>query len=142
MEKVAKSLSELDPELDNTEWIAARLLEGNENLAEELKKGIISTRINSENFESIYHLVEEYKTDFPKNYHDERIENLYAEAAKIIQSTVSSTESERLFRIERMIDNLVTHRIWGFGIMFLLLSLVLWLTIIGANYPSEFLSYF
>ena len=141
MEKVAKHLSQLDPELDNTEWIAARLLEGNENLAEELKKGMISTRINSENFEPIYHLVEEYKTDFPKNYHDERIENLYAEAAKIIQSTVSSTESERLFRIERMIDNLVTHRIWGFGIMFLLLSLVLWLTIIGANYPSEFLSF-
>ncbi len=140
VEKVAKHLSELDPELDNTEWIAARLLEGNENLTEELKKGMISTRINSENFEPIHNLVEEYKTDFPKNYHDERIENLYAEAAKIIQSTVSSTESERLFRIERMIDNLVTHRIWGFGIMFLLLSLVLWLTIIGANYPSEFLS--
>ena len=60
--------------------------------------------------------MEEYKTNFPKNYHDERIENLYAEAAKIIQSSVSSTESQRLFRIERMIDNLVTHRIWGFGI--------------------------
>ena len=102
---------------------------------------MISTRINSENFEPIHHLVEEYKTNFPKNYHDERIENLYVEAAKIIQSSVSSTESERLFRIERMIDNLVTHRIWGFGIMFLLLSLVLWLTIIGANYPSEFLSF-
>ena len=140
VEKVAKSLSELDPELDNTKWIAARLLEGNENLAEELKKGMISTRINSENFELIHNLVEECKTDFPKNYHDERIENLYAEAAKIIQSSVSSTESQRLFRIERMIDNLVTHRIWGFGIMFLLLSLVLWLTIIGANYPSELLS--
>ena len=141
VEKVAKHLSQLDPELDNTEWIAARLLEGNKNLAEELKKGMISTRINSENFEPIHNLVEECKTDFPKNYHDERIENLYAEAAKIIQSSVSSTESERLFRIERMIDNLVTHRIWGFGIMFLLLSLVLWLTIIGANYPSEFLSF-
>jgi len=141
VEKVAKHLSQLDPELDNTEWIAARLLEGNKNLAEELKKGMISTRINSENFESIHNLIEEYKTNYPKNYHDERIENLYAEAAKIIQSSVSSTESERLFRIERMIDNLVTHRIWGFGIMFLLLSLVLWLTIIGANYPSEFLSF-
>lgn len=37
-------------------------------------------------------------------------------------------------------DKILTSRVWGFPIMFLLLILVFWITIIGANYPSECLS--
>ncbi len=36
-------------------------------------------------------------------------------------------------------DKILTSRALGFPIMFLLLILVFWLTMIGANYPSEFL---
>ncbi len=38
------------------------------------------------------------------------------------------------------IDRLLTSRALGFPIMILLLILVFWLTIVGANYPSEWLS--
>lgn len=40
----------------------------------------------------------------------------------------------------RTIDRIVTHRIWAFPLMALLLAGILWLTISGANVPSAWLS--
>ncbi|HKJ27948.1 MAG TPA: nucleoside recognition domain-containing protein, partial [Anaerolineales bacterium] len=44
------------------------------------------------------------------------------------------------FDLDRWIDRIVTDKRWGFVLMILLFTLVLWITIIGANYPSQFLS--
>lgn len=41
---------------------------------------------------------------------------------------------------DRNLDRIVTSKVLGFPIMFLLLLLVFWLTMVGANYPSEALS--
>jgi Fe2+ transport system protein B len=43
----------------------------------------------------------------------------------------------RRFDLDHTIDQLVTSRRWGFPIMILLFTLVFWITIIGANYPSQ-----
>lgn len=41
---------------------------------------------------------------------------------------------------DRKIDRIVTGRMWGIPVMLFLLCLILWLTIVGTNYPSAFLS--
>lgn len=41
---------------------------------------------------------------------------------------------------DRKIDSVLTHRIWGLPVMLLLLMLVFYITITGANYPSQWLS--
>lgn len=41
---------------------------------------------------------------------------------------------------DRAIDRIVTSRKFGIPLMLLLLTVVFWLTIVGANYPSEWLS--
>lgn len=41
---------------------------------------------------------------------------------------------------DRKIDRIVTSKIWGIPIMAALLLLILWLTIVGTNYPSAYLS--
>lgn len=41
---------------------------------------------------------------------------------------------------DRKIDRIVTGKIWGIPIMAALLCLILWLTIVGTNYPSAYLS--
>ena len=41
---------------------------------------------------------------------------------------------------DRKIDRIVTGRIWGIPIMVALLCFILWLTIVGTNYPSAYLS--
>jgi ferrous iron transport protein B len=45
------------------------------------------------------------------------------------------------FDMDRTIDRIVTSRVWGFPVMLMLLAIVLWLTIIGANIPSGWLSF-
>ena len=37
-------------------------------------------------------------------------------------------------------DRILTSKLWGIPLMLLLLAVIFWLTIIGANYPSEWLS--
>lgn len=41
---------------------------------------------------------------------------------------------------DRRIDRILTHRIWGLPVMLLLLAVIFYITIAGANYPSEWLS--
>lgn len=43
---------------------------------------------------------------------------------------------------DRKLDQIVTSRKFGFPIMLLLLGLVFWITIAGANYPSQWLTMF
>jgi ferrous iron transport protein B len=42
--------------------------------------------------------------------------------------------------MDRTIDKIVTSRRWGFPLMILLLAIVFWLTISGANVPSQMLA--
>lgn len=51
-------------------------------------------------------------------------------------------ESEDYCSSDRKIDRILTGKLFGFPLMGILLVFVLWLTIAGANYPSELLSSF
>ena len=42
--------------------------------------------------------------------------------------------------IDRKIDNVVMSRKYGIPIMLLLMALLLWITVVGANYPSAVLA--
>ena len=41
---------------------------------------------------------------------------------------------------DRKIDKILTSKRWGFVIMLVFLGAILWLTIVGSNYPSQWLS--
>lgn len=56
-------------------------------------------------------------------------------AKKVIRYTKNNYDKR-----DRFIDQIITSKTFGFPIMFLMLAVVFWLTIIGANYPSEMLS--
>lgn len=88
----------------------------------------------------ILSLTNELRWKIGEDFHDRLTEGIYADASDIAESSVISTSGKNRFRIDRKIDEIVTSRTWGFPIMLLLLGLVLWLTIIGANYPSAMLA--
>ena len=137
VEKISTELSILDKNLPNKNWIALRLLENDQSIIRNLENGNLSSHINAEKLQNIYKIIKQ--NPLPQNYQDELAEIIYTKSAKIIHSSVSFNGNYRAFRIERAIDNIVTHKIWGFGIMLFLLASILWLSIIGANYPSEIL---
>lgn len=60
-------------------------------------------------------------------------------AEEIAQKCVTCTNTKKDER-DRKIDRIITSKITGFPIMFLMLAVIFWITIQGANYPSELLS--
>jgi ferrous iron transport protein B len=68
------------------------------------------------------------------------METIYANAAQIADRAVTRTGDAARFDLDRTIDRLVTSRWLGFPIMMLLMAVVLWVTITGANVPSSLLS--
>jgi ferrous iron transport protein B len=68
------------------------------------------------------------------------METTYAEAARIADRATTRPGEKQRFDLDRAIDRVVTHRFWGFPVMLLLFTLVFWLTITGANYPSQLIA--
>ena len=90
--------------------------------------------------DKILMLTNDLRWKIGEDFHDNLAEGIYADASEIAESSVSSPSGEKKFRLDRKIDQIVTSSTWGFPIMFLILGVVLWLTIEGANYPSGMLA--
>ncbi len=74
--------------------------------------------------------------------HDSTIESLYKEAERIAGRSVAVEGGRPRISFDRTLDRLVTSRVFGFPLMFLLLAIVFWITIEGANVPSRLLADF
>jgi len=96
--------------------------------------------MNQKNINHIIELSNELRWQIGDDFHDNLTESIYADAADIVKDAVQVDNSKKRFRLDSKIDKIVTSKIFGFPIMFLILALVLWLTIIGANYPSSLLA--
>ncbi len=71
------------------------------------------------------------------DFHDALMEALYKDAARIADRAVEREGESRRVDWDQAIDRLVTSRWAGFPIMLLMLTGVMWLTITGANVPSQ-----
>ena len=96
--------------------------------------------METKNIDKIIELSNELRWQIGDDFHDNLTEAIYADASKIVEKTVVKDDKKGAFYLNAKIDKVVTSKIWGFPIMLLLLGLVLWLTIIGANYPSSMLA--
>jgi ferrous iron transport protein B len=74
------------------------------------------------------------------DFHQGLMEAIYTDAARIADRAVTRPEEKPRFDLDRTIDRLVTSRLWGFPMMILLFTLVFWITISGANVPSQFIA--
>lgn len=90
--------------------------------------------------DEILNLTNKLRWELGDDFHDSLVESIYAEAASIADKAVSKSDEKQKFNFDATLDKIVTSKWLGFPIMLLLLAFVFWLTIIGANIPSEFLS--
>ncbi len=75
-----------------------------------------------------------------ENFHDRLTESIYADAASISQKVEDKPDRKISYSFDRALDQVLTSRTWGFPIMVMILSVILWITIQGANYPSSALA--
>lgn len=125
----------------NKRWLALRLIEENDDfvksleanyapLSDELKASISEARIKLS------------KYDISSDNYIDRIVSCLVLMAEGIALECIKEESARKIETERRIDRFVTNKSTGIPIMILFLALILWITIVGANYPSQLLSDF
>ena len=74
------------------------------------------------------------------DFHEKLMESIYTNAAQIADRAVTRPDEKPRFDFDRTLDKILTSRVWGYPIMILLLMVVFWLTISGANVPSAMLS--
>ncbi len=91
------------------------------------------------NYEKILKTAQDLRWDVGGDFHEKIMETLYTDATRLADRAVIYPAEKPRFDLDRTIDRLVTSRIWGFPLMILLLTIVFWLTISGANLPSGLL---
>ncbi len=142
------------PGIRNARWIAIRLLDGDPSIERAFQNGDVSFLIpGSAATATAAPLPEEVRTAgkevlrraialrqaLDEDFRDHLVENIYNEAARITRVVVRE-EGSRAISWEERIDRIVTHPIWGLPLMLLGLALAFWVTVVGANYPSEWLA--
>lgn len=70
---------------------------------------------------------------------DSTVSKIYDTAHTICQSVVTF-EKENYNALDRKLDRIFTSKWAGYPIMLCLLAVIFWLTIVGANYPSELIA--
>ena len=66
-------------------------------------------------------------------------QSIYKNVENILQNAVTYSKKEYT-ALDRKLDKIFTSKILGIPLMIFLLASTFWITIVGANYPSEFLS--
>ena len=69
---------------------------------------------------------------------DRIVTSLVTAAERVCRGAVKA--KSRQDSRDRKLDRIFTGKIWGYPVMLIMLALILWITIVGANYPSELLA--
>ncbi len=162
---LAGRVEEIYPELPNTRWVALRLLDGDPRIIEALSSGELEDLISSPAAQGTVESPpgeEAAAPDRPRSapsgagealaaasklrwqvgpgFHQSLMENLYAEAARLADRSVTRDGEKPRRDFDRILDRLVTSRRYGLPLMLVMLTVVFWLTIAGANVPSAMLA--
>lgn len=108
-------------------WVSLKLLDGEPKILNSIQENF-SIDINK--FDAFKKLNENFK--------DVIVSSIMDKAEKICKK-VCTFENENYSSRDRKIDKILTSKYLGFPIMILFLRLIFWLTIVGANYPSQIL---
>jgi ferrous iron transport protein B len=117
--------------ISNTRWTALRLLDSSPEIFSIEKRGHLN-KLHAEQLKSLFKLQDEKITR-------ERIsEQNYNYANSLKQKYVA--EDTKKINKDKKIDDIITSKYFGMPIMLVMLGLIFWITIKGANIPSRILS--
>jgi ferrous iron transport protein B len=151
--RLADEIARVYPKLPNPQWVALRLLDGDSEIAEAVRNGELgelqddpenagtaTVEVRPEDTESIFTVASQLRWQVGKDFHQKLMEVIYTEAARLADRATTRTGEKPRFDWDRTVDRLVTSRTFGFPLMLLLLTVVFWITIAGANVPSAMLA--
>ncbi len=126
----------------NSRWLALKLIENDPSLISEIKKflkeDLLCDNEISTCLENAKEILNQAKIS-PEAFENEVVSCVISAAGEICKKSVRYKDSS-YNQTDRKIDKILTGKRFGYPIMFILLLFVFWLTINGANYPSNLLS--
>jgi ferrous iron transport protein B len=125
------------PGIPNARWVALRLLNADERVEEALRNGEIGTGTDAD---SVLKLAISLRWTLSPEFHDRLTERLFGAAEEIAEAVQVGGLKRLGFDLDRRLDAVLTSRVSGFPMMLLVLAVVFWLTVEGANYPSAVLA--
>ena len=121
-------------------WISIKLIDGENKILESIQSNL---KLDLKN-ESLENEVKKVKEELRKNniddsnFKDKIVSNIM-QKAEDVRNEVCTFQNEDYGKKDRKIDKILTSKRFGIPIMILFLGIIFWITIIGANYPSELL---
>lgn len=123
-------------------WLSVKLLDYDASLMQSLNDALGFDLMENE---EIARKLEEAKQCLQsrgisqENLRDQIVSCIVRTAEELCSDAVTHEKTKRELR-DRKIDRILTSKWTGFPVMLLLLGVIFWLTITGANYPSQLLS--
>lgn len=111
-------------------WISLKIIDGEEKIIKSIERNLGVEILEDKEIQSLINCNINYK---------DIIISKIVETAEKISNKVCIFEDKNYSERDRKIDKILTSKKYGIPIMILFLGLIFWLTIVGANYPSQFL---
>lgn len=149
--KIEKSVQCLDAQISNivenkmsSRWLALKLIDNDDAILKSINKHLdfnLSEKINcsSELASSIWSASGSISDS--TSLRDEIVTSIVTLAEDICSKAVKF-ENENYNELDRKIDNILTSKAFGIPIMIALLGIVFWITLEGANIPSDIIAKF
>jgi ferrous iron transport protein B len=134
----------------NARWVALRLLNADEAVEEAVRSGELGHLTGQEVAEmpipedagrqAVLELAARLRWDLPPDFHDLVTQRSFEAAQEMAGRVQLGGLKKAGFAFDRKLDAWLTSRVFGFPLMLLILAAVFWLTIEGANVPSQMLA--
>ena len=152
IELISKKLEDfkvLPPKL--LRWVSLKILDGEEKILKSIEEHFNISIIDNSNLQNIRKMsierinIEKEKLEENKNktsnenkenFKDIIVSSIVNTAEKISNSVCTYGNNNYSAR-DRKIDKILTSKVFGLPIMILFLGIIFWITIVGANYPSQ-----
>ncbi len=162
LSELTTRVQEAFPGLDNARWVALRLLSGDERIEAAVRSGELGQLTASGRLtvtragvaagavsvaapttperDRLLARAAVLRDCLPDEFDDALMGSLFAAARRIAERSVATGLKKARFDLDRTLDRLLTSRWTGFPVMLLILTVVFWITIAGANIPSSMLA--
>jgi ferrous iron transport protein B len=147
--EVVSAVGAAFPGLPNARWVALRLLQGDQRIEDAVRAGELgdpegggpgATAVSAELTARLLKVVDRLRWRLPHSFQDRLTEGLYTTAEQIAERVELRGVRRVKFDLDRTLDRVLTSRVFGFPVMLVMLTVVFWLTIAGANVPSAMLA--
>ncbi|KPJ88016.1 MAG: iron transporter FeoB [Gemmatimonas sp. SG8_17] len=142
------------PQVPNSRWVALRLLNADTRVEAAVLSGdlgdvaggstgsdlSVGSLIAGNGRRRILDRAQSLRWKLSPGFHDSLAETNYDAAQRIASRCMLQGLRRARFDFDRTLDRLLTSRWLGFPLMLLVLTVVFWLTVAGANVPSRMLS--